>query len=299
MTYIDYMNFFWKIHQSEEFSSNEVYLYFFLLNECNIRGWQNPFEYPNRRIVLATGMSEKTVIEVRNRLQQKGLLRFEAGKRNAKSPVYYLPEESKKVSKNSSKKVSKTEGKEVSKTVSQYKIKDIKTKDYIPPKSPDGDYERNNNLQVEEEAFRILEEKLKKCEAALSIANSRINNDLEVETLSQLEAEFDTFRKAYPGTKRGLKTEFDNFKKKHKDYREVTPKLMPALEALKEWRTKAKEKGVFVPEYANLQTWINQRRWESEFEKFNEDGSTGMQNVNPGGVSKVGATAPKDYTKGF
>lgn len=125
------------------------------------------------------------------------------------------------------------------------------------------------------------------------------NADAEREILSKLEAEFDTFRKAYPGTKRGLKTEFGNFKKKHKDFREVTPKLMPALEALKEWRTKAKEKGVFVPGYANLQTWINQRRWESEFEKFNEDGSTGMQNVNPGGVSKVGATAPKDYTKGF
>lgn len=72
MTYIDYVNQFWKTHQSVAFSSNEVYLYFFLLNECNSRGWENPFECPNRRIVLATGISEPTVIEVRNRLQQKG-----------------------------------------------------------------------------------------------------------------------------------------------------------------------------------------------------------------------------------
>ena len=90
MTYIDYVNQFWKTHQSVAFSSNEVYLYFFLLNECNSRGWENPFECPNRRIVLATGISEPTVIEVRNRLQQKGLLQFESGKKNAKSPVYYL-----------------------------------------------------------------------------------------------------------------------------------------------------------------------------------------------------------------
>ena len=89
MTYIDYVNQFWKTHQSVAFSSNEVYLYFFLLNECNSRGWENPFECPNRRIVLATGISEPTVIEVRNRLQQKGLLQFESGKKNAKSPVYY------------------------------------------------------------------------------------------------------------------------------------------------------------------------------------------------------------------
>ena len=83
MTYIDYVNQFWKTHQSVAFSSNEVYLYFFLLNECNSRGWENPFECPNRRIVLATGISEPTVIEVRNRLQQKGLLQFESKLRKA------------------------------------------------------------------------------------------------------------------------------------------------------------------------------------------------------------------------
>lgn len=121
MTYIDYINQFWKMNRSVEFSPNEVFLYFYLLNECNIRGWQNPFEHPNKTIVLATGISEKTVIEVRNRLQQKGLITFESGKKNAKSPVYYLLDESKTVSK----EVSKTVSKRVSKTVN---IKD-KTKD--------------------------------------------------------------------------------------------------------------------------------------------------------------------------
>lgn len=109
------------MNRSVEFSSNEVFLYFYLLNECNIRDWQNPFEHPNKTIVLATGISEKTVIEVRNRLQQKGLITFESGKKNAKSPVYYLLDVSKKVSKKVSKEVSKM----VSKTVN---IKD-KTKD--------------------------------------------------------------------------------------------------------------------------------------------------------------------------
>lgn len=118
------MNQFWQMNRSVEFSSNEVFLYFYLLNECNIRGWQNPFEHPNKTIVLATGMSEKTVIEVRNRLQQKGLINFESGKKNAKSPVYYLLDESKTVSK----KVSKLESKKVSKTVNiNNKTKDNKT----------------------------------------------------------------------------------------------------------------------------------------------------------------------------
>lgn len=112
------------MNRSVEFSPNEVFLYFYLLNECNIRGWQNPFEHPNKTIVLATGISEKTVIEVRNRLQQKGLITFESGKKNAKSPVYYLLDESKTVSKEVSKRVSKT----VSKTVNiNNKTKDNKT----------------------------------------------------------------------------------------------------------------------------------------------------------------------------
>lgn len=127
MTYIDLINRFWQIYQDVEFSSNEVLLYFFLLNEYNKQGRQNPLEYPNRRIVLTTGLSEKTVIEVRNKLQQKGLFEFQSGKRNAKSPTYYFPE----VSKTESKKVSKT----VSKTVSLYKENRDK-ENIIPPKPP-------------------------------------------------------------------------------------------------------------------------------------------------------------------
>ena len=124
MTYIDYINQFWKMNRSVEFSPNEVFLYFYLLNECNIRGWQNPFEHPNKTIVLATGISEPTVIEVRNRLQQKGLISFESGKKNAKSPVYYLND----LSKPLSKVLSKTLSKPLSKSLSSYnKTKDNKT----------------------------------------------------------------------------------------------------------------------------------------------------------------------------
>ena len=70
--------------------------------------------------------------------------------------------------------------------------------------------------------------------------------------------EFDEARKFYPGVKRGLDTEFANFKKKHKDWKEVVPLLKPAIEkqkSLKSWQ------GGYVPHF---QTWLNQRRWEIE-----------------------------------
>ena len=123
MTYIDYINQFWQTQANVQFSPNEAYLYFFLLKECNSRGWENPFECPNRRIVLSIGVSEPTMIDCRNRLQQKGLITFEAGKKRAKSPVYYLNDLSKPFSKN----LSKTFSKNLSKTLSSNKDLRLKT----------------------------------------------------------------------------------------------------------------------------------------------------------------------------
>lgn len=170
MTYIDYINLFWKTSQNVKFSSNEAYLYFFLLSECNIRGWENPFECPNRRIILSIGISEPTLIDCRNRLQNKGLLIFESGKRNEKSPVYYLNDLSKHFSKTFSKRFSKDFSKTFSKDPSiLYKTKEYKNIDLdnIPPTPPKGEVRKEKELLEKEEALRALEEELKKREAEL------------------------------------------------------------------------------------------------------------------------------------
>jgi len=65
------------------------------------------------------------------------------------------------------------------------------------------------------------------------------------------ERAFETFRTNYKGKKRGLETEFNNFKK-HKDWRTVLPKLHKMNI---KWGCEEK----FIP---HLQTFINQRRWE-------------------------------------
>lgn len=85
-----------------------------------------------------------------------------------------------------------------------------------------------------------------------------------VEEVSDDELVFETFRKAYKGTKRGLNTEFTNFKKKHKDWREVLPLLLPAYQHQQELREQGKATGCFVPQEKNLQTYLNQRCWEEE-----------------------------------
>lgn len=90
MNYIELLNQFWQTRRRVQFSANETDLYFFLLQESNSRLWENPFECSNGIICATIGISEKTLIDVRNRLQTKGLISFAAGQKKKKSPVYTL-----------------------------------------------------------------------------------------------------------------------------------------------------------------------------------------------------------------
>ena len=73
---------------------------------------------------------------------------------------------------------------------------------------------------------------------------------------------FEAFRKAFPGTRRGAAVEWENFSKKN--FPEDAPLLMPALMREMAHKEECARVGAFVPEWANLSTWINQRRWTQE-----------------------------------
>ena len=108
-----------------------------------------------------------------------------------------------------------------------------------------------------------LHEGVKKLDISISLSKSLSNI-----TPIPLLGEFDNFRKLYPGTKRGNETEFTNFIKKHEDWKVVLNYLLPALNKQIAWRKEAGLTQQFVPQWANLQTWINQRRWEEEMGKI-------------------------------
>jgi ubiquinone/menaquinone biosynthesis C-methylase UbiE len=78
----------------------------------------------------------------------------------------------------------------------------------------------------------------------------------------QCLALFDEFKKRYPGTKRGLETEYNNFVKKHKDWYDILPLLTKAVEQQIKSREHKVKAGKFVPEWKNMSTWINNRCWE-------------------------------------
>lgn len=88
MTYIDLINRFWESYRAKKFSDIETTVYFYLLNECNIRRWLNPFELQTRNVEACIGVSRKTIGEVRNQLKQRGLIDFQNGK--GRGPTMYL-----------------------------------------------------------------------------------------------------------------------------------------------------------------------------------------------------------------
>jgi len=92
--------------------------------------------------------------------------------------------------------------------------------------------------------------------------NDNINGNDILNKYSSEKEIFNNFRKQYPGTKNGNDTEFNNFIKKHKDWRDILPLLTERLDYQKEARQVRKENKLFTPEWKNLQTWINQRSWE-------------------------------------
>jgi hypothetical protein len=92
------------------------------------------------------------------------------------------------------------------------------------------------------------------------------DKEQEMDKDKELAAIFEIFRQSYPGTKRGFDPEFENLKKKHKEWREIVPILSDSLNYQNSCREIKRKSGGFVPEWKNLQTWINQKCWEEEIE---------------------------------
>ena len=102
----------------------------------------------------------------------------------------------------------------------------------------------------------------------LSERTNRTNpyNAPDSERASTVDAEafFEDARQLYPGTKRGLATEFKDFKR-HKDWKIVAPLLESAIQREMEHKSSLQAAGKFCPGWKNFSSWIYQRCWEQEF----------------------------------
>lgn len=110
--------------------------------------------------------------------------------------------------------------------------------------------------------------------------NENENKDIIINNKNEKE-NFEKARKLYPGDKRGLDTEFANFIKKHKDWKEVVDTLEEKIKMQISVHALKTKQGVFVKEWKMFQTWINNRSWEEETSKPKPTaaGITGVGNV--------------------
>ncbi|ADV44618.1 hypothetical protein [Bacteroides helcogenes] len=90
MTYIDYMNRFWKVNEEAPFSARETQLYFFLLEVCNRHHWKMPFNCPTCRVVNTIAFTRQTLVLVRQRLKECEMIDFVEGEGNRAAPSYTL-----------------------------------------------------------------------------------------------------------------------------------------------------------------------------------------------------------------
>ncbi len=126
-----------------------------------------------------------------------------------------------------------------------------------------------------------------------STQNRIEKNRIDKKELSDLEI-FDAFRKLYGGVKKGNQTEFKNFQKKHKDWKEILPKLTKIIQKQIEHRRRKELKKEFVPEWKHLTTWINNRCWEEEIPLVDNVSADGRFNPNGKGY----AIDPQAYMNG-
>lgn len=76
---------------------------------------------------------------------------------------------------------------------------------------------------------------------------------------------FERFRVKYPGTKRGYTVEFDYFKVKNRDWKQVVSSLESCLDKQIRQRKQKQGLGQFIPEWKNLKTYLGNRGWEEEY----------------------------------
>ena len=128
MNYLKQIKGFWTSHEKHCYSTNELALYFYLLEIRNvIRESGNQFKRNNKKIEADLNISFNTLKNARNRLAQTGLIQFKT--QNGNPNVIYTLSNFDEVSNEVRDEVRD----EINKTKSKPKTKVIPPKPPVPP----------------------------------------------------------------------------------------------------------------------------------------------------------------------
>ena len=83
MKIVDYsklLKSFWEKRLVCTLTSYEADMYYYLLKQCDLGNWANPFKLPTKKCEVELDFTRKTISNVRNSLQQKGFINFKPSK---------------------------------------------------------------------------------------------------------------------------------------------------------------------------------------------------------------------------
>ncbi len=83
MKIVDYsklLKSFWEKRLVCTLTSCEADMYYYLLKQCDLGNWANPFKLPTKKCEIELDFTRKTISNVRNSLQQKGFINFKPSK---------------------------------------------------------------------------------------------------------------------------------------------------------------------------------------------------------------------------
>lgn len=91
MTYIDYINYFWRMDEALGFSAVEAKLFLKLLDIANKLHWKEDcLMIPMKRLMVAMDCSKNTILKARKRLSEYGLIAVKPGNKNKRSACYRI-----------------------------------------------------------------------------------------------------------------------------------------------------------------------------------------------------------------
>lgn len=233
-------------------SITEQALFYELVFVCNKNGWVDCFSCSNKRLAGTLKINERTLQRLRFRLAQCKLISYCSRRNRQQSPFYSLTKDL----------INQTDLPSEADLLLLSTDPGENTEEEQLPYDTGGDTTSDTTNDTTNDRNSTSESDLYKTKT-----KTKTNSDNE----RKIKEQFELFRKAYPGTKRGLDTEYKWFRQKHTDSETVTCLLLPAIEKQKRWRAQRKLLGLFVPEYPHLRTWLGQRRWEAELETHHTD----------------------------
>jgi len=226
-------------NQDKDVNATHVSLYLFLINQNNRANWVEWFKCPYDLGMAGSCIgSRNTYYKVLEELKNWGLIDYQKGINNYKAPKVKLC-----LFKN--EQVTEQVPVPLCEPLSEPLYEQV----VIPLCEP-----------LSEHIYKLLTNNLKlitdNIEDILIFLNDKPKSLIKEKEL------FEIFRLKYPGTKRGLDSEFNDLVKKHKNYKEICLILLKELE--RQINERSRITG-FIPEWPHLKTYLHNNGWETEY----------------------------------